>query len=170
MDLNKQKELYSLACISAISAQCAFTNVGFNTDLEGIDMGVRSTHASHNELFEPEIRFQVKCTSGVQISNGHFIYNLEVKNYKTLRLKSAIPRYLFLIVAPDDYLKWTEDCVCGAAMTSFMGFWFSLSGYPETKNTSTITVKIPLEQRLNYHSLRGLIHAANSGDDYHAIN
>lgn len=166
MDDNKKKELYSIACVNSLAAVCGHSTSLCNTDLESIDMQFVGHGFSANSIYiSPEIKVQLKCTSKFKITDNHVVWNdLKIKNYNDLRRPSQLPSYLFLILVPNNNMLWiTKSYPCRGLSANFAGFWYSLEGKPEISNSTKVTVKIPLEQQLDYDGFTYLMSEASQG-------
>lgn len=155
MDLNRKKERISLAYISAIAARAGFDLVEPRVDTDSID-GILISQAGRR----PRIEFQAKATARAVVGAGAITFPLPVKNYDELRADVIIPRLLILVVLPqreEDWLTHSED----ALILRHCGYWLSLAGEPEREKTTTVTVKIPRDQRFDPEALQVLMNQAS---------
>jgi hypothetical protein len=157
MHPNTRKERFSLAYIAAIAAKAGFDLVEPPVDVDSID-GALICHAGRR----PRIEFQAKATARDLLGDNEIAFPLPVKNYDDLRLDVIIPRYLIVVVLPEndaDWLSHSED----ELILRHCGYWTSLAGLPDTDNKTSVTVRIPRAQQLNPDALRTLMQTANQG-------
>jgi len=81
-------------------------------------------------------------------------YKLEVKNYNDLVTRAnengaTIPMVLVVYVIPDDELKWIK-CQNDGTLLKKEAYWYILPPNSEySKNTSKVTIEIPLTNRID---------------------
>jgi Domain of unknown function (DUF4365) len=110
----------------------------------------------------PRIEFQAKATALEAISEDHLTFALSLKNYEELGTTTLVPRILVVVALPnnsDDWLSVTE----AELSLRRCGYWLSLSGYPPTQNTTSVTVKLPRTQIFNVQQLSELMSRAEKG-------
>lgn len=154
---NTQKERFSLAYIAAVAAKAGFDLVEPPVDTDSID-GALISHSGRR----PRIEFQAKATARDLFDDVEIAFPLPLKNYDDLRRDVIIPRYLIVVVLPEHHDNWltqSED----ALILRHCGYWASLSGLPDTENSSNVTVRVPRTQQFNPDALHALMHAANQG-------
>lgn len=156
MDLNQQKEQFSLAYIQAVAA-CA----GYQLELPTKDRySVDGRLLSDAEIIE----FQAKATSRDIVRDGVMRFPLSVKNHEDLRNPEAMALRLLIVVQtpadPDDWIGQTDEELC----LTGRGVWLTLRGEPDTSNTDNITVSIPTSQRFDREGLTELMRRARERD------
>ena len=163
MDPDKQKEQFSIAYMYALGAHAGLNHGSFIVDDDSIDMLFQGKGYTA-KVRNPQIQLQLKCTSFANVSNGVLKYALKKKNYDDLRgADVVVPRYLAVLVVPNntnDWLVHTDEYISHYKTC----YWYSLRTLPECANTTSVTVSIPLEQRLTTTSLLELMAAASKGE------
>lgn len=163
MDPDKQKEQFNIAYLYALGAQAGLNPGTFIVDDDSIDM-IFQGKGYKAKVRNPQIQLQLKCTSHANIDGSVLKYVLKKKNYDDLRGEDVVvPRYLAVLVVPsnahdwivhnDEYMSLHKTC-----------YWYSLRMLPDTANTTSVTIAIPLEQRLTTTSLLELMDAASKGE------
>ena len=163
MDPDKQKEQFNIAYMHALGAHAGLNLGNFIVDDDSIDL-VLQGKGYKAKVRNPQIQLQLKCTSFPNVDNGVIKYALKKKNYDDLRGEDVIvPRYLVVLVIPcntDDWLVHSDDYISLHKTC----YWYSLRMLPESTNTTSVTISIPLEQRLTTASLLQLMDAASKGE------
>ena len=136
MDLNQQKEQFSLAYIHAVAA-CA----GYQYD-EVRDRASVDGQISSDQGLCPVLQFQAKATSTDVVRDRHVRYDLPVKNQNDLCVLTGVIKLLIVVTVPAEVGDWStlsadELCLRGR------GYWLSLRGQPPSNNPRTRTVHIP---------------------------
>lgn len=163
MDPDKQKEQFSIAYMYALGAHAGLNPGDLNVDDDSIDMLFQGK-GYKAKVRNPQIQFQLKCTSSANSDGKHLKYALKKKNYDDLRGEDVVvPRYLVVLVVP---LRTDEWLTHGDEHMSLYNtcYWYSLRTLPESDNTTSVTVPIPLSQRLTTASLLHLMDAASKGE------
>ncbi|MDO6537411.1 DUF4365 domain-containing protein [Alteromonas stellipolaris] len=160
MDENQKKDLFSRAFIKAIAAQLGFRSSIPDIDDDSVDLILQGRGFSSG-IRNPQIEVQLKCTSQNNGSDEHLKFVLPIKNYNDLRGDGLLcPRYLFVLVVPNDVGEWMLH---ESNYTTIMHccYWISLMDYPDTLNTTNITIDIPKENLLTSDSLFSLMKLAS---------
>ena len=157
MNLNEQKEQFSLAYIRAVAAQAGYQISRPELDNDSVDGTLIADFGRR-----PRIDFQAKATSQ-QIKRGDNIhFALKIKNYDDLRSETRTPRLLIVVLMPKEKSRWltqTQEQLC----LRYCGYWVSLEGHQEVSNTTSITVHIPLVNMFNVEQLDDLMTKAEIG-------
>lgn len=157
MNLNEQKEQFSLAYIRAVAAQAGYQISRPELDNDSVDGTLIADFGRR-----PRIDFQAKATSQ-QIKRGDNIhFALKIKNYDDLRSETRTPRLLIVVLMPKEKSRWltqTQEQLC----LRYCGYWVSLEGHQEVSNTTSITVHIPLVNMFNVEQLDDLMTKAEKG-------
>ncbi|WP_031027081.1 DUF4365 domain-containing protein [Streptomyces albus] len=105
----------------------------------------------------PSIDVQVKFWSKPTGSADAWHYPLEIKNYNWLAGRDwQLPRFLFLVIAPDDPQLWT-DVTDDRFLLRHAAYWASFHGCdPVPPKDSTLTVHVPKANLLTVKELNGL--------------
>lgn len=152
MDLDQQKEQFSRAFVRTIAAAAGFDAYTPGVDDDSIDMGIAASGKSLRG--RPRLELQLKCTAK-EIADG-MRYPLKLKNYNDLRCDCWVPRILIVVAVPkrpEDWLTKTKDQL----VMHCRAYWASLAGRPETANTHTVTVELPLDQLFSVDELNRLM-------------
>lgn len=160
MDKNQKKDLFSRAYVKAIAAQLGFRSSIPDVDDDSVDLILQGRGFSSG-IRNPQIEVQLKCTSQNTGTNEYLKFVLPIKNYNDLRGDGLLcPRYLFVLVVPDDVEKWMLH---DNTHTTIMHccYWISLMDFPDTSNTTNITIEIPRENLLTSGSLLSLMMSAS---------
>lgn len=163
MDPDKQKEQFNIAYMYALGAHAGLNPGGLNVDDDSIDMLFQGK-GYKAKIRNPQIQLQLKCTSSANLGDGVLKYALKKKNYDDLRGDDVVvPRYLAVLVVPNNTNDWLihSDEYMALYKTCY---WYSLRTLPECTNTTSVTIAIPLEQRLTTTSLLKLMDAASKGE------
>ncbi|MFI5845616.1 DUF4365 domain-containing protein [Catenuloplanes sp. NPDC051500] len=141
--------LVSAAGLIAGQQDVDHTGVDFSIDLPGVRGTARF----------PKIEAQVKSWSAPKGNDLYWQYPMDVGNYNNLAGEGfSVPRYLFLIVVPDDVDQYTHVDET-ATRLSHCGYWASLRSLPVIDDGSqkTITVRVPKQNLLTVKALRALL-------------
>jgi hypothetical protein len=165
MDRNAHKEEFSYAYIHAVAAAAGYScaNATRLLDMEGIDVTITAIGVQGTRRC-PRIDLQVKCTSRTDIVHDDCIkYPLEVPAYEKLRFDDpTIPYFLVVVLVPNDLDNWlihSED----ELLLRHCGYWRSLAGEPETRNTKNITVQVPRANLFTPDALKGFMRSLGTG-------
>ncbi|MEH1786699.1 MAG: DUF4365 domain-containing protein [Nostoc sp.] len=114
MDINQQKEQFSITYIRAIAAVAGYSLYRPEVDNDSVDLGIVSRGGT-GKILSPRLELQLKCTAR-EISNENYIkYPLNLKNYNELKINALVPRILVVVLIPEkitDWIKQTEDELC----------------------------------------------------------
>lgn len=165
VDINKRKEQFNVAYIDAIAAKVGLKHLRADVDDDSVDVTLEGRNYT-GKLRNPQIQLQLKCTSRsvVSISDNCIKFSLKKKNYDDLRADNVLsPRYLVVMIVPEDISNWVihhEDCMA----LHHSCYWISIKNHPDSDNTSTITINVPLTQKLTSEKLALLMQAASNGE------
>lgn len=100
-------------------------------------------------------RLQLKCTTENSIrysDENEIIYKLEAKTYNDLIISKSqlTPLVLIVLVLPAEKNKWVKVLKDNIKMSK-NAYWYypSVDETEEVKNTSSITIKIPLSNKVD---------------------
>jgi hypothetical protein len=154
MDLNKQKEQFSVAYVRAVVAAAGYNIGKMEVDEDSVDLTIAASR-----YFLPTratIDLQLKCTADDKVLREEFIhFPLKTKNYNDLRT-ARLPHALVVVVVPpnvEDWLIQTEE----EMVMRRCGYWLSLAGQPEIPNQVSVTVKIPRAQQFTSVALKDMM-------------
>lgn len=148
------KELLSIAYIQAL---CATAGLNYNEpqiDNDGVDITIRGK-GFQGTYSCPKIELQLKCTSShsyIDSATNELVYPLPASNYNYLVSPSVLPILLAVHFAPIDQVSWLQHKDLGLTLR-YATYWCSLAGLPVSSNNSTVSVRIPLTQRLSPNTL-----------------
>lgn len=159
MDLNARKEQFSNAFLLAIAAAAGCSVSKPSVDNDSIDWTISNRLARR-----PKLDVQLKCTGTDGVRGPEIAFELPVKNYADLILTDLIvPRILVLIHVPVDPGAWMtmsdEELVLRRC-----GFWHSLRGKEESLNSTSVTIRVPSQNKLTVESLSELMEKINRGE------
>ena len=153
MQLNDQKEQFSLAYVHAVAACTGYKfEIPSPPDRNSVDGRLLSDAQI--------IEFQVKATSQNIERDGIVRFPLPVKNHEDLRNPTAMALRLLIVVQlpddPDAWLNQTQEQLC----LTGSGVWLTLKGEPATSNVDNVTVQIPASNRFDREGLTELMRRA----------
>lgn len=162
MDTGKLKEEFQYAYVAALAAHAGLNRGDFRVDNDSVDVTFQGK-GYQGQIRNPQIQLQLKCTSRHLVSGGVIKFPLPKKNYDDLRGDNVVvPRYLAVLMVPEEIGQWVmhhDDCVA----LHNLCFWVSLREAPASTNADSVTVDIPLSQRLTTDALRDMMKAASNG-------
>lgn len=162
MDLNRQKEEFQYAYLYALAAHAGLNTGAFKVDDDSVDILVAGK-GYPSKIRNPQIQIQLKCTAQNLIHGEVIKFRLSRKNYDDLRGDNILtPRYLAVLLVPENTDKWIKYGDNSISLYNNC-FWLSLREAPEI-NQETVTVDVPLEQRLKTDTLLEMMQAASNGE------
>ena len=162
MDLNQQKEQFSIAYVRAVASVAGYNTYKPEVDDDSVDFGI-AAKGPFTTVHSPRLEMQLKCTSMNEIDDVNIRFPLKLKNYDDLRNELVmIPRLLVVVVVPESVDDWIEHEEEGLTLRR-CGYWLSLRGRSETTNETTVTVRLPRTNRLTVDALRDLMLKVGSG-------
>lgn len=164
MDLQKQKEEFNHAYVCALAAHAGFNRTSSAVDDDSIDVSFRSKGYLGRLVRSPQIEFQLKCTSQDLVDGNVIKFPLHRKNYDDLRGNDfASPRYLLVLLVPSSTNEWVAHNTGHIALYNNC-YWLSLRNAASTENAVSITVEVPLVQRLTSGTLQDMMDRASEGE------
>ena len=163
MDLNQQKEQFSVAYLSVIVAAAGYNLYQPRVDNDSVDWEI-ATRRSEQLTRRPRVDVQLKCTARPSPFEGEAIrFPLKLKNYEDLRDDlMMVPRILVVILVPQEARHWVEQSEEELALRH-CGYWVSLRGLPLTGNRGTVTVPVPRSQQFTVEALQAMMKRVNDG-------
>jgi hypothetical protein len=160
MQMPMKMERFNLAYVGAIAAQVGINSSKPDVDDDSVDICFIGK-GFPGLIRDPQINFQLKCTHQDLRVGENIRFPLSRKNYDDLRdIRLGTPRYLAVLEVPENCNDWVRHLTAGSLLSS-MCYWASLRGHPDI-DQGTITVSVPLIQRLTGESLHSLLtHASN---------
>lgn len=159
---NRIKEELNLAYVLSIAASKKFSTEITRVDSDSVDATIRyNGYLSEDSiLHSPEIKLQLKATSNANIVGNEIVFPLPIKNYNDLRLPSMSPRLLVVMCLPDNSNDWlshsTEELIIKKCC-----HYLNLNGFPESENSTSVTVKIPLTNEFSPNKIEELMISAS---------
>lgn len=164
MDPQKQKEAFNYAYVCALAAHAGFNRVDSPIDDDSIDVGFKGRGYYDRPVRSPLIEFQLKCSSQDLVKGNVIKFKLPLKNYDDLRGENVgAPRYLAVLLVPDGLDGWLAHNEDHIALFNNC-YWVSLRDAPPTNNDTSVTVDVPLEQRLTSQTLRDMMDRASNDE------
>jgi hypothetical protein len=163
MFITNQKEQFNVAYVGAMAAQAGLNTGNMKVDNQSIDLDVDGECPAAITNRFPKISLQFKCTSQKLVKNGVIKFPLSRKNYDDLKNERLIvPRYLIVLLVPDDPKQWLvhKDDHMTVHNTCY---WASIQPIPNLGNKKSVTIDIPISQRLDTATLLRLITLASEG-------
>lgn len=158
MDLNAQKEQFSVAFVYAVSSIAGCSLSKPLPDDDSIDWTLAKRLSRR-----PRLDIQLKCTAGDDGSGDEVSFPLKRKNYDDLIVTDLIsPRVLVLITVPTDIQDWMQ-CTPSELALRHRAHWVSLRGWPATTNTTSVTVNIPRKNVFDPSALNAIMDKINNG-------
>ncbi|MCC8489174.1 DUF4365 domain-containing protein, partial [Xanthomonas citri] len=160
-----QKEAFQSAYISALAAHAGLNRASFDIDDDSIDITFQVTgNFGPGRRRSPMIQVQLKCSAQDLIVDEVIKYPLEIKNYDDLRGDDlVVPRYLAILLVPQDLQQWITHNDDHIALFRSC-HWLSLRDYAPTDNQVSVTVDIPIAQRLTSAILWQMMDRASMGE------
>lgn len=164
MDPNRQKEEFNYAYLSALAAHAGINRGDLRVDNDSVDVLFQSVGYRGRRFRNPQIQIQLKCTSQNLIRDGVIKFPLPRKNYDDLRGDDVItPRYLAVLLVPADTAQWIAHNDGHIALYNNC-YWVSLRNCGPTDNKHSVTVDVPLEQRMTGDTLLHMMDRASEGE------
>jgi len=164
MDPQKQKEEFNYAYVCALAAHAGLNRISSAVDDDSIDVSFKSKGYIGRLVRSPQIEFQLKCTSQNLVDGDVIKFSLSRKNYDDLRGDDfASPRYLAVLLVPANTNEWVAHNPEHIALYNSC-FWLSLRNAAPTENVVSVTVEVPLAQRLTSEILQDMIDRASYGE------
>jgi hypothetical protein len=164
MDEQRQKEEFQYAYVCALAAHAGLNRGEFRVDDDSIDITFQAKGGfGPGRRRSPMIQVQLKCSSQNLITADVIKFPLKIKNYNELRGDEfVVPRYLAVLLVPDDLAQWIAHNDDHIALFKSC-HWLSLRHYGPTENESSVTVDVPLAQRLTTATLWQMMERASEG-------
>lgn len=164
MDPQKQKEEFNYAYVCALAAHAGLNRTTSSVDDDSIDVVFKSKGFLGRLVRSPQIEFQLKCTSQNLVHDDVIRFPLSLKNYEDLRGDDfASPRYLAVLLVPANVDEWIAHNNGHIALHNSC-YWVSLRDAAPTDNETSVTVSVPMTQRLTSNTLVAMIERASHGE------
>jgi len=151
MDLNAQKEQFSVAFVRAVAAAAGVKVLRAEVDDDSIDIGLERSGGC-----APKLDIQLKCTANACPANNENVpFVLKLKNYDDLRRRTIIPRLLVVMFVPITANEWLRfNAPPTEVVMKRCAWWISLAGLPDVDNTASVTVSLPYANLFTPDSIR----------------
>lgn len=163
MHITQQMEQFSRAYVRAIAAQAGCNTSVPDVDDDSIDLELSIKDIPNVKYSRGRLDLQLKSTTDFKISDGKFSFPLPIKNYNDLRGKVVYPRILVVLLLPSLLQNWsrqTQKCL----RLRYCAYWLSLAGYPESHNTTSVTVHLPSDNIFSVEFLQRAMPAITNGE------
>jgi hypothetical protein len=155
---NDQMEALSRAYVSAVAARAGYDATRTQEfDRDSVDLIVSAKGA-----MRPQIHMQLKATTRIAPRLDVFDFQLVLKNYDDLRIKTQNPRILVVLDLPRKESSWVNQSVQRLILRK-CAYWKSLLGMPESPNATTVPVPIDKSQILDAPTLVELMQRSRTG-------
>ncbi|WP_176993673.1 DUF4365 domain-containing protein [Nonomuraea jiangxiensis] len=159
LDKNNHQGWYGECFIQVLAAAAGLQASPLTPDCTGVDFDISAPVEVGGDF--PAMRVQVKTWAKPKGDNDDWIYpRLTEKRFNALAGgERRIPRFLFLVIVPDDAAKYARGNKNGLVL-SHAAYWLSLADRVRVENpqcNGTITVRVPKRNLLTVKSLRGLL-------------
>ncbi|MDE2940373.1 MAG: DUF4365 domain-containing protein [Chloroflexota bacterium] len=151
-------EQYSLTYVRAVANGAGLQVTRPEPDVDSVDGVISSTTGKR-----PRIDFQAKATTLGMPRDGNVHFPLSIKNYNDLRAETISPRILVVLLMPkdiDDWMTQSEEELC----LRYCAYWLCLEGYPDTTNSTSVTVEVPTANILNVDQLTSMMGKVERGE------
>jgi hypothetical protein len=124
MDLNAQKEQFSIAYVRALAAVAGLKIRREEVDDDSVDIQfARSGGRS------PYLDMQLKCSAAVERGENYFPFRLKLKNYEDLLRPRMVPCILGVLHVPERVEEWLEEG-SDHVLVRHRAYWLNLRGFP----------------------------------------
>jgi hypothetical protein len=156
MALSTQQERFGDAFLLAVAAVAGCACAKPETDHDSIDWTL-SCRLSRR----PKIDVQIKTMLTDDALSDHISYPLKRKNYDDLILEDLVsPRILVVVVIPKQIESWLQIDP-EQALLRRSAYWVCLAGYPQSDNSTTVTVQMPMSQPFDVPHLSEMMRKVN---------
>lgn len=162
-------EQYQKAYMKLLAARCHFmVTDGSTPDRESVDMAISTSRYSselgYTECGEIKLQLKTDFQHKLSYDKKYLKYDLPIKNYRDLiGGHRGTPRYLFVMPLPRQKTQWTYELNNGIFATGIC-YWLNLKQCQPSNNEKTITVNIPLAQKVTLETLHIMLEKAMRGE------
>jgi Domain of unknown function (DUF4365) len=163
MTENEQKQQFSIAYVSAIVARAGYKCQVDLVDDDSVDLRIGATGKIRDTSFfhSPSVEIQLKATSQTRIlQDTHIAFPLPKKNYEDLRKRSALPRYLVVLLVPSDIALWIEQDE-ERMISRGCAYYISLKGMEASENKRNLTIRLPRTNQFTVECLESIMYQAS---------
>jgi len=164
LDVNNLQGKFGEDCVRVLASAAGLIVYKADLDVDGVDLLLRWPDHTF-----PAIDVQVKSWSRPKRSGGTWRFDglTEVQFNKLAGRDYLIPRYLFLVVVPDDPGRYSDVSAAGMLLRD-QGFYLPMCDETQVSQPSPTrrrTVHVPIGNILSVRSLRSLILSSPSVGD-----
>lgn len=109
-----------------------------------------------NGMWHPTVKVQVKTTVDLREEDGHLVYDLDIETYNALRRDNESVRRILVVFRLPRRGEKVRLLKSGTLLVG-RGAWVSLEGHPETTNTSSQVVRLPVANTLDRPGLERML-------------
>lgn len=162
MDFDQQKEQFTNAYVAAIAATAGYAIAKPSVDDDSVDWSI-GARGGRGTIRSPRIELQLKGWESPAAVGDAWSYPLKLKNYDDLRPENVlVPRILVIVIVPPMSHYWLHQTAYRLALCH-CGYWVSIRGMPETTNTGTVSVHVPMDQRFTASQLQSMMDRVGNG-------
>jgi hypothetical protein len=156
-----RQDLYSMAYIKAISATAGYIFGKPEIDRNCDDIYLEFLENNTFIPRYPRLKIQVKCTyAHSKPIKGFIKYPLDIRTYDILRQPKIEPRIICVVTVPNPEIERGEpwiECFERHTILRYKAYWLNIMGKPETANTRSITLDIPIINIITVESMHQLM-------------
>ena len=163
MDINQQKEQFSLAYLHVVATAAGFKLSDPRVDDESVDVIIGQS-GGEGTVRSPRIDVQLKCTElEVLRDDGVHFQLTKRKNYDDLRDPDVmVPRILVVMLVPKDTSEWLAHVPEEEMCLRRSAWWKSLVGEDAREGVQSPTVVLPRQNLFNPDALRVIMGKAGN--------
>ena len=162
LHMSKRQEEFSIAWLHAISAAAGFSFETKRVDVDGIDATISQKSEGKSRAIYEDIKVQLKCTHAHSPTGQTLTFPLKAINYNLLSGKRIIPRILVVLHVPEKIDEWLTHSTDKLVLRN-CAYWTSLHNKAPTDNKTSVSVPIPINQRLTVSELVRMMDLAAKG-------
>ncbi len=153
-----QEELLSMAYAQVVAARAGYVTAVYERDRDGIDLRIQA-----GGDMRPALELQLKATVNLHdVGDDRVAFPLLRRNYDLLRIETQTPRLLVVLDLPKDPLRWAT-IADDELIIRRRAYWLNLLGRDETDNETSVTVRIPKQNRFDVDGLKALMEQSRTG-------
>ena len=153
------EEALSRSYLRALAGRAGFITAEYDFDMAGIDMQIRAGSGARSRVLD----VQLKATVNLGEPRGDmFRFRLNRRSYDILRSAGEYPIVLIVLDLPRDAVRWLEVSD-DALLLRRRAYWASLADAPPRRGQRTVTIDIPVRNRLDLATLNALMDGNMSG-------
>jgi hypothetical protein len=109
-----------------------------------------------NGIWHPTVKVQVKTTVDLREDDDHLAYDLDIETYNALRRDNESVRRILAVFRLPRRGERVRLLKSGTLLVG-CGAWVSLEGHPETSNTSSQVVRLPIANTIDRPGLERML-------------